>query len=67
MKRLYTLYVRDILDAIKAIESFTANLDFVAFQSDEKTQSAVIWKIAVIGEATKHVPPQVKRRYKDVP
>ena len=54
MKRLYTLYVRDILDAMNAIESFTADLDFVAFQNDEKTRSAVIWKIAVI-------------RYKDVP
>jgi uncharacterized protein with HEPN domain len=45
------LYLADILDAIKAIESFTAGIVEERFVADELIQSAVLQKLSVIGEA----------------
>lgn len=67
MTRDYSLYIKDILDAIDSIELFTVDKDFAGFNNDDKTKSAVIWKIGVIGEATKNVPASIRDKYKDLP
>ena len=68
MKRDYQLFIRDIFEAIENIESFIGNMDFNEFYADDKTRSAVVWKIGVIGEATKNVPKHViKDHYKELP
>ena len=36
------------------------------FVSDRKTQDAVIMNIGIIGEATKSLPPTIKRKYSDI-
>jgi uncharacterized protein with HEPN domain len=51
MKRDYKLFIRDIFEAIENIESFIGKMDFNEFYADDKTRSAVVWKIGVIGEA----------------
>jgi uncharacterized protein with HEPN domain len=51
--RDYTLYLKDILAEIESIERFTAGMDLDAFQADDKTTSAVIRKLEIIGEAVK--------------
>jgi len=61
------LYLKDILAAMEAIESFVEDMEFKDFQSDDKTSSAVIRKFEVIGEATKNVPDVIKRNYPAVP
>jgi len=67
MKREFVLFIRDIEEAIKSIMKFVEDMDFNAFCEDEKTQSAVVWKIAIIGEAAKNIPPYVRTKYKDIP
>lgn len=67
MIREYKLFLQDILDAIKDIDSFVKGMDFMDFCRDEKTKSAVVWKIEVIGEATKNIPQSVRSKYKEVP
>ncbi len=42
---------RDIADAIRMIESFTAGMDFDAFREDPKTVAAVERKLQIISEA----------------
>jgi predicted nucleotidyltransferase len=32
------------------------DMDFSEFLNDDKTKSAIVWKIGIIGEATKNVP-----------
>ena len=32
------------------------DMDFNEFLNDDKTKSAIVWKIGIIGEATKNVP-----------
>ena len=54
--RDYKLYLKDILGAIESIEEFTTGMDFDTFQTNDKTLSAVIRKLEIIGEASKGIP-----------
>ncbi|MCD6560116.1 HepT-like ribonuclease domain-containing protein [Palaeococcus sp. (in: euryarchaeotes)] len=67
MKRDYTLYLADIIEAMESIELFIEGMDFKSFVADDKTVSAVLRKLEIIGEATKHVPPHIREKYDDVP
>jgi len=67
MKRHYTLFIKDILEAITAIEGYTRGMDERKFLRDGKTQNAVAWNVLIIGEATKKVPRAIKDHYPDIP
>ncbi|MFN4131725.1 MAG: DUF86 domain-containing protein [Caldimicrobium sp.] len=67
MKRDVTLYLKDILDAMEAIEKFVADMSFEEFKLDDKTSSAVIRKFEIIGEATKNIPVSIRQKYPDIP
>ena len=49
--RNYRLYLKDILEAMVAAQSFVEGMDFDAFIADDKTVSAVVRKLEIIGEA----------------
>ncbi|MEI6238733.1 MAG: DUF86 domain-containing protein, partial [bacterium] len=53
-------YLLLILDAIAKIKNFTNGLTFEVFSKDNKTQSAVIMQLQVIGELAKKVPDEIK-------
>ena len=61
------LYLRDIFTAMVAIQEFIGEMDFETFVSDDKTASAVLRKLEIIGEATKNVPEEIRREYPQVP
>ncbi|MFZ3122911.1 MAG: DUF86 domain-containing protein [Thermodesulfovibrionales bacterium] len=63
----YTLYLRDILDAMDAIEKFVEGVEFDEFKRDDKTSSAVIRKFEIIGEAAKKVSEEIKNKHTEVP
>jgi uncharacterized protein with HEPN domain len=65
--RKAALYLKDILEALDSIQAFTAGLDMVAFQEDDKTLSAVIRKFEIIGEAAKGPPSVIREQYPGVP
>ena len=65
--RAYTLYLSDIAGALEKIEEFTAGMTYDEFLHDDKTQSAVIRKFEVIGEAAKKIPMPVRDRYLAIP
>ena len=65
--RDHRLYLRDIFAAMIAIQEFIKEIDFETFVSDDKTASAVIRKLEIIGEATKNVPEEIRREYPPVP
>jgi uncharacterized protein with HEPN domain len=66
-KRDHLDYLQDILSMIDKVEQFTADLSLEEFEENEMVHFAVIRAIEVMGEAAKHVPPEVKRRYPEVP
>ncbi len=51
----------------RSIEKFIEGMNFEAFQADDKTASAVMRKLEIIGEATKQVPQEVRDKYPQVP
>lgn len=61
-----TLYVRDILESMEAIESFVADMEFDAFMEDLKTRSAVVRQLEVMGEAAKMVPSDTRNANPDI-
>lgn len=65
--RSYQLYLVDILAAIERIEEFVENMSLEAFQADDKTTSAVIRKLEIIGEAVKGIPQEIRQDYPHVP
>jgi uncharacterized protein with HEPN domain len=54
------LYLTDIVEAADAIAEFVAGFDEAAFYRDAKTQSAVLQKLIVIGEAAGQLPKSSK-------
>lgn len=67
MKRDYRLYIKDILDAIQKIEDFVGNISFEEFVEDDKTSSACIRKLEIVGEASKNIPQDLKEKYPHLP
>ena len=67
MKRNYKLFIKDIISAMKSIEKFVEGLSLDEVKEDDKTSSAVIRKFEIIGEATRHVPDNLKENYPDIP
>ena len=62
-----TLYLKDILAAMDSIESFISGMNFETFESDDKTSSAVIRKLEIIGEASKQIPDEIRATSPQVP
>lgn len=62
-----SLYISDILRAIDLIGEFVIGMDFDTFFADEKTKSAVVMQLHIMGEAAKHVPEELRQNYPDVP
>ena len=50
--------LQDILDAIAAIEQFTAGIEFEGFSQSLEKVFAVSRAIEIIGEAVKRIPDQ---------
>ena len=67
MTREWKLFIKDINDAILHIKKFVGDMSRKEFLADEKTRSAVVFKIENIGEAAKNVPRTIKSKYKELP
>jgi uncharacterized protein with HEPN domain len=65
--RDFRLYLKDILAALESVETFVEGMSFEEFGADDKTASAVIRKFEIIGEATKNIPEDIRRRYPKIP
>jgi uncharacterized protein with HEPN domain len=65
--REYKLYLADMLAAMESIGRFVEGMTAEEFQQDDKTASAVIRKFEIIGEASRNIPDEIKRRHPEVP
>jgi uncharacterized protein with HEPN domain len=65
--RDYHFYLHDITAAIERIEEFVEGMDLEAFKADDKTVSAVIRKLEIIGEAAKGVPLEIRSNNPNIP
>jgi uncharacterized protein with HEPN domain len=67
MKRDIIVYVDDILESIGLINTYTQGISQDAFIENIQLQDSVIRRLEVIGEAVKHIPVGIRRRYPTVP
>jgi uncharacterized protein with HEPN domain len=61
------LYLNDIIEAADHITAFLGEMDFEGFRQSEMVRSAVVQKLAIIGEAAARISDDLKRRYPPIP
>ncbi len=61
MNRTIVLYLRDILEAIERIERYIGGCTFEQFSNSTLVMDAVVRNFEIIGEATKHIPDELKQ------
>jgi len=66
MSKNHLRYLKDIINALKSIETFVEGMNFEDFKHDDKTISAVIRKFEIIGEATKNISNNIRDQYSQI-
>jgi uncharacterized protein with HEPN domain len=61
------LYLNDIIEAVEYIARFVGGLDFEGFLESELVRSAVVQKLAVIGEAAARISEELRCRHPQIP
>ncbi|MBM4284402.1 MAG: DUF86 domain-containing protein [Deltaproteobacteria bacterium] len=59
--------IEDIIEAVREILELTRGQTFESFCKDTKTTKAVLYNLAVIGEAARRLPAEVSSRYPALP
>ena len=67
MKKEDSAYLRHILDAITRIEEYTAGIEYEDFMQHHLIQDGVIRQIEIIGEATKRISDEIKKKHLGIP
>ena len=65
-ERHWRLFVEDIIESIDKIETYVANMQFENFTQDSKTIDAVVRNLEIIGEASNHIPDELKKKYSEI-
>lgn len=63
----YSIYLKDIIINIEAAQLFIKGMTFEQFVENTMTNYAVVRCLEIIGEASKHVPSSVRKKYPDIP
>ncbi len=61
------VYLQDILESIDLIEVYTESLTRKGFLDSREKQDAIIRRLEVIGEATRHLPNDLTEANPEVP
>ena len=61
------VYIEDILDAMEKAETFVAGATYEQFETDYRSNFAVVRAIEIIGEATKRLPTAFREQYPNIP
>jgi uncharacterized protein with HEPN domain len=60
MQRDLSHFKKDIVEACSSIGEFVEGMDFPSFVKDDKTYTAVLMKIAIIGECASHFGEEIR-------
>lgn len=66
-KRDYIHYLEDILSSMEKVQEYISDQTFLDFIKDNKTVDAVIRNFEIIGEASKNIPVDIKKKYSNLP
>ena len=65
--RSYLMYLEDIQIAMSRIAEYIDGLTIIKFKQDYKTVDAVIRNFEIIGEASKNLPSNIRKKYNKIP
>lgn len=65
--REWKFRIDDIIKAIEKIENYLKGVDLKRFHSESLLEDAVIRNLEIIGEASNHIPEDVRLRYPEIP
>jgi uncharacterized protein with HEPN domain len=65
--RKWEIRIQDILGAVSRIEKYTEGMTEEAFIANSLVIDAVTCNLAVIGEASSHIPESLQEKYPDIP
>ena len=60
-------YLQDMLESAQYIHRYMEGVDYNLFWSDSEKRDAVAMRLAVIGEAARHVSPETAAKLKGIP
>jgi len=58
-----TVYLQDILDAIRQIQTYLQGISYDAFCQDQLRQDAVVRQLEIIGEASRRISDSFRAQY----
>jgi len=67
MKKEFLDYIEDIIEAMDKSMKFVEGKEYDDFLRDDKTNSAVVRKLEIIGEAVKNIPNKIKKEHPKIP
>ena len=53
----------DIASSAQKVLQYKGNMDKIAFLADDKTQSAIVFQLLIIGEAVKRLSPELRATF----
>jgi len=59
--------IEDILICLSKIEEYIYGVTYDNFINDYKTQDAIVRNLEIIGEASKRLSSELKKKYQDIP
>lgn len=62
-----SVYLQHILEAISRINGYVKDIDYDQFKKDEKTVRAVLYDLAVIGEAARKISDEFRNKHPEIP
>jgi uncharacterized protein with HEPN domain len=60
LSRDWRLYLTDMRGAAGKVVRFTEGFDMLTFVSNDLARDAVLRSLEIIGEAAKHIPPEIR-------
>lgn len=65
--RPWRFYIQDMIDFGEKVLAYTEGMDQEAFIADEITYDATLRNLQLIGEASTHIPDEVRQAHSEVP
>jgi uncharacterized protein with HEPN domain len=57
----------DISQAAQKVQKYKHGMDKAAFLNDDKTQSAIVFQLLIIGEAVKRISTELRSQHPEIP
>jgi uncharacterized protein with HEPN domain len=65
--RDFLFYLEDMLESMRRIRKYTADLSYEAFRESDLRIDAVVRNFEIIGEASNKIPEGITRKYPELP